>query len=85
MARPATSMRAPTLFVSEQEAARLAGQTPEEWKAKAIVLERDGMPKCDPIMGGRYWPAVVAFFHRRYGLHNVGLHPLDGQENLNEL
>jgi hypothetical protein len=32
------------------------------------VLERDGLPKIDPLMGARYWPAVVAFFQARYGV-----------------
>jgi hypothetical protein len=26
------------------------------------------MPQVDPLMGGRYWPAVRAFFDRRHGV-----------------
>ena len=33
-----------------------------EWKAKAIILERQGLPPIDPLMGGRMWLAVVQFF-----------------------
>jgi hypothetical protein len=25
---------------------------------KAVLLERDGLPKIDPLMGGRFWPAA---------------------------
>jgi len=32
------------------------------------VLERDGLPKIDPLMGGRFWPAVHQWFLDRHGL-----------------
>lgn len=37
------------------------------WPGLAAVLERSGVPKVDVMMGGRYWPAVQAFFDRRHG------------------
>jgi hypothetical protein len=74
------------LFPSEREIARRLSQTPKEWAAKAVILERDGLPKVDPLMGGRPWPAVQAFFLRRYGLSSIAtLHQLDGEENLDAL
>lgn len=39
-----------------------------EWKAKAIVLERRGLPPIDPFMGGRFWLAVLMFFYGRNAL-----------------
>ena len=38
------------------------------WRSLAMILERQGMPQIDPLMGGRYGPAVKAFFDRRAGL-----------------
>lgn len=73
------------LFPSEAEIARRLSQEPRAWRAKAAVLERDGMPKIDPIMGGRYWPAVAAYFNRRYGIATSAPPTLDGQENLDAL
>lgn len=70
------------LFPCEAEVARRLSQDPVAWKAKAIVLERDGLPKIDPLFGGRFWPGVVAFLNRRYGLSRVEASALDGQENL---
>ena len=75
-----------TLYPSEAIVARLVlGDRAKEWPAKAVLLERDGLPRIDPLMGGRYWPAVVAFFHRRYGISNVEMAQPDGGENLDAL
>lgn len=73
------------LFPSEAEVARRLSQNPAEWTAKAIVLERDGLPRIDPLMGGRCWLAVEAWLKRRYDLSHVEASALDGQENLNAL
>lgn len=70
------------LFPCEAEIARRLSQEEATWRATAIVLERDGLPRVDPIMGGRYWPAVQAFWHRRYGLSTVEASQPDGGENL---
>lgn len=73
------------LFPSEAEVASRLSQTLDEWRAKAIVLERHGLPRIDPIMGGRFWPAVEAFWLRRYGLTRTFVHQPDGEDNLDAL
>ncbi|MER2269735.1 hypothetical protein [Methylobacterium oxalidis] len=73
------------LFPSEAEIARRLSQTPQDWAAKAKVLERDGLPRVDPLMGGRFWPAVRAYFLTRYGLSGAQAHAPDGPENLDAL
>lgn len=73
------------MFPCEAEVARRLSQTPSEWAAKAKILERGGLPKIDPLMGGRPWPAVQAFFLRRYGLSTVEVMAPDGVENLDVL
>lgn len=73
------------LFPSEAEIARRLSQDPSTWKAKAIVLERHGFPRVNPLMGGRYWPAVLAWWNRQCGLFNVDLPQPDGEEDLNAL
>lgn len=40
----------------------------KEFRALATLRERDGMPKIDPVWGGRYVPAVKAYFDADYGL-----------------
>ncbi|GJD37734.1 hypothetical protein OICFNHDK_0172 [Methylobacterium bullatum] len=73
------------LFPCEAEVARRLSQDPTEWAAKAIILERDGLPRIDPMMGARYWPAVLAYWNRRYGLSAAAAMSPDGLENLNAL
>lgn len=85
MASRVERVRAAGLFPCETEIARRLSQEPREWPAKAIVLERDGLPAIDPIMGGRYWPAAEAFWHRRYGLISITPSKPDGGEDLNAL
>src|SRR5215471_16802069 len=58
-----------TLYPSEAIVARLVlGDRAKEWPAKAVLLEREGLPKIDPLMGGRFWPAVKTWFFSRHGL-----------------
>lgn len=40
-----------------------------EWRSIVPILEHRGLPKIDALMGGRYWPAVKAFFDREYKIH----------------
>lgn len=40
-----------------------------EWRGIVQLLERRGFPKIDGLMGGRYTPAVRAFFDREYRVH----------------
>jgi len=59
----------PPLYADEDEVARrVLGARAREWPGKAVVLERDGLPKIDPLMGGRFWPAVRQWFLDRHGL-----------------
>lgn len=80
-----TPVRNQGLFPCEAEVARRLSQDPAEWAAKAVVLERHGLPRIDPVMGGRYWPAVHAFWNRRYGLSTIEANQPDGAENLDAL
>jgi hypothetical protein len=54
-----------------------------EFKQMAPLLEARGLPKIDELMGGRYVPAVKAFFDHQYGLDRGGAVPLapDGMED----
>jgi hypothetical protein len=83
--RAAKDVKTTGLFPCEAEIARRLSQTPFEWAAKATILERDGLPRIDPVMGGRYWPAVEAFWNRRYCLSSIEPSQPDGEENLNAL
>jgi hypothetical protein len=57
------------LFASDHELGRaLLGDRANEFAGLAVVLERDGFPTVDDRMGGRYVPAVKAYFDRDYGL-----------------
>lgn len=81
----ASNLSSQELFPCEAEIARRLSQDPAAWRAKAAILERDGLPKIDPIMGGRYWPAVQAYMNRRYSLSNKEVFNPDGAENLDVL
>ena len=61
------------LFANDREigAALLGFERACEWKALAPLYERKGFPKIDPIMGGRYVPAIKAFFDYQYGLGSI--------------
>ena len=77
--------RAGGLFPIEIEIARRLSQDPATWASKALILERDGFPRIDPLMEGRYWPACIAWWNRRYGLATVEVSQPDGGENLDAL
>ena len=67
-----------SLFASEEQiaAAVLGGDRLQEWRQMAPLLEQKGLPKIDQLMGGRYMPAVHAFFDRLYGLDRGADAPL---------
>jgi hypothetical protein len=83
--RAAKNVKDMGLFPSEAEIARRLSQTHAEWAAKAIILERHGLPRIDPMMGARHWPSVVAYFNRRYGLSSIEPSQPDGEEDLDAL
>ncbi|MET3973541.1 hypothetical protein [Bradyrhizobium japonicum] len=60
------------LYPSEAQIARaVLGDRAKDWKRIAKVLEtKEGLPKISELMGGRFWPAVVAFF---YGWQHISL------------
>ena len=59
----------PPLYPDEAEIARrVLGERAQEWPGKAAILERDGLPKIDTLMGGQFWPAVRHWFLDRHGL-----------------
>ncbi len=58
-----------SLYKSEAEIATLVlGDRAPLWPDLAVIWEREGLPKIDPITGMRFWPAVDLFFKRRHGL-----------------
>src|ERR1700692_458571 len=59
------------LFASDEAISEVlmgAGKT-REWLAIVPLLERRGFPSIDGLVGGRYLPAVKAFFDREYKIH----------------
>src|SRR4029077_6423479 len=68
MAKP---VREP-LYCSEDEIAEfvLGPGRLRDGRDRVKVLERQGLPQFDPLMGGRYRPAVRAFFDRLNGITN---------------
>lgn len=53
-----------------------------EWRQIAALLEARGLPKIDTLMGGRYVPAVRAFFDCENGLKDRASLMPDGIEDL---
>jgi hypothetical protein len=52
-----------------------------EWKSLAPLYERRGLTKIDAVMGGRYVPAVKAFFDAENGIVSRPVAAPDGVEN----
>lgn len=71
-----------TLFVSDAELIKMLGCSERKGRAAIRFLEREGFPQPDPLFGGRYFPAILAFLDRRYGLDAKSSLPLapDGAE-----
>jgi hypothetical protein len=73
-----------TLYPSESEIALLVlgSKRAKEWPRIAQHLEnKHGLPAIDPEMGGRFWPAVHAYFHTRHGMGLDGAAPTAPQSN----
>lgn len=51
-----------------------------EWRGIAEILEGRGLPPVDDLMGGRYTPAVRAYFDKEYGLASIAPAAPDGEE-----
>lgn len=73
------------LFSSDEAIAAVLmgpGKT-AQWRQIAALLEGRGLPKIDALMGGRYVPAVKAFFDSEYKLTDgPPLAAPDGPEEL---
>jgi len=63
------------LFASEEAVAcaLLGPGKVTEWHQIAPLLEKRGFPSIDGLMGGRYTPAIRAFFDREYKVKGEGL------------
>ena len=74
---PLTWDRLP-LFSTDEEIgeAVLGRERKGEFAALAQLQERDGMPKINPVWGGRYVPAVKAFLDAQYGISASATVPL---------
>ena len=70
------------LFATDEEIgeAVLGSDRRAEFKGLAILLERQGMPKISPLLGGRYVPAVKQFFDTHNGLSTSAPAAPDGTE-----
>jgi hypothetical protein len=70
----APTLRHQGLYPREAEIARRLSQSEKHWRRIAVELERQGLPQIDPVMKGRFWPAVEALTRRWQGprkrLHN---------------
>lgn len=57
------------LYPDEAELGRvLLGKRASQWPTIAKIEERAGLPRVSLQYGGRYWPAVKAFYDRRHQL-----------------
>ena len=56
------------IFLADAEIAKRVSMSAAQWEATALVLERSGLPKRDPLFNNqRCWPSVRAFLFRRSG------------------
>ena len=76
----APTLKRQGLYPCEAEIAHRLSQSEKHWRRIAPQLERQGLPKIDPIMKGRFWPAVEAFFRNRLGLGDMVASQPDGEE-----
>jgi hypothetical protein len=80
-----TSLESLPLFATDSVlgAALLGADRVQEFRQIAPMLEARGLPKIDPLMGGRYMRAVIAWFDHQYGLDRGAAAPLapDGVED----
>ncbi|KAB2664179.1 winged helix-turn-helix domain-containing protein [Brucella tritici] len=71
------------LFMTDGEIAKMLGLPHKHCQPALRALEKEGLPLPEPLFENRrYWPAVRAFFDRRYGLLDPLSPPpaLDGEE-----
>jgi hypothetical protein len=74
---PITTVEKPSksnmpLYPDEEQIARavLGPKRAKQWRGIAKFLEdKEGLPRVDIFMGGRYWPAVEFYFKQRNAMH----------------
>lgn len=58
-----------SIYLNDNEIAKELGVDSAKWESVAVVLERDGLPRRDPLFDERRcWPAVLEFLLRRAGV-----------------
>jgi hypothetical protein len=76
------SVRPPKLYLYEKEVAARVGVSEREWRRLVPILEREGLPRKDALIGRRYWPAVRAWLDRRHSLNaTIASSAQDEEEN----
>ncbi len=78
-----TARQPSSLYPDEDELARcVLGKKAKQWSSIAPTLEREGLPRIDPLIGCRFWPAVRVFLDRRHGLRKDQIPTsADGEES----
>ena len=73
MSRPRKTWADLPLFATDEDIgeAVLGYARRKDFAGLASLQERHGMPKLDPVWGGRYVPAVKAYLDSDYGLSAV--------------
>ena len=71
-----------SLYKDEPTIGKLVlGSNAKNWPNFAAVLEKEGLPRVDPMTGMRYWPAVKRFLDARHNLVESKPTPMvDGEE-----
>ena len=58
-----------SIYLNDKDIAKQLGVDSAKWESVAVVLERDGLPRRDPLFDERRcWPAVLEFLLRRAGV-----------------
>ena len=80
-----TTLKRQGLYPCEAEIARRLSQSEKHWREIVPQLEREGLPKIDPLMGGRFWPAIREWFKARHGIGSIPVEvEPDGEERWDE-
>ena len=59
-----------SIYLNDNDIAERLGVDSVKWESVAVVLERSGLPRRDPLFDEkRCWPAVLEFLLRRAGVH----------------
>jgi hypothetical protein len=74
---PATPEETPSksnmpLYPDEEQIARAR----QRCGIAKFLEDKQGLPRVDMFMGGRYWPAVEFYFKQRNGMHLMPERPL---------